>query len=241
MVVTPHRRKSEKEVAIGYHYLHGNDESKRSIKKALCTMNYQLAEQNAHNAESAAQRCEQSPSLSAVTLTLVWYKSFASKFDGDSVEKVCFVFNEIDEAVQEDVAELVSLIHESLISDAYIQVLLVGRPKMEAVTSRLEDFSAGNIDVSSTLNSDDISGFVNHSYSVYLSKHKARSLRETITTSLRKKANGMFLWVNPVCQELTKIKNVKVLKQHLDSMPADLSMVYVYRCIGEDERGKGAT
>ncbi len=226
MVVIHQLRKTEKQVTIGYHYFHDNDESRRSIKNALCAMIYQLAEQNANYAESAAQRCEQSPNLSAVTLASIWYDFFASKFDRDSVEKACLVFDGIDEAVQEDVAELVSLLHESLVSETHIQVLLVGRPEMEAVTSPLEDFSAGNIDVSSRLNSDDISRFVDYSYGVYLSKHKIRGLRETVTTSLREKANGMFLWVDLVCQELAKIKNVKVLKQHLESMPVGLSALY---------------
>jgi hypothetical protein len=226
MVVTHQLRKAEKQVTIGYYYFHDNDESKRSIKNALYAMIYQLAEQNAHYAESAAQSCEQSPSLSAVTIASIWYEFFASKFDKESVEEACLVFDGIDEAVPKDVAELVSLLHESFLGDTHIQILLVGRPEMEAVTSPLEDFSAGDIDVSSVLNSDDISRFVDYSYGVYLSKHKIRGLRETITTSLREKANGMFLWVDLVCQELAKIKNVRVLKQHLDSMPVGLSALY---------------
>jgi hypothetical protein len=226
MAVTHQRQKSEKQVAVGYHYFHDNDESKRSIKNALCAMIYQLAEQNARYAENAAQKCEQSPNLSAVTLASIWYDFFASNFDGDSLGKACLVFDGIDEALQEDLAELISLLHESLMTDTHIQVLLVGRPEMEAVTSPLEDFSAGNIDVSSTLNSADISRFVDYSYGVYLSKHKIRGLRLTVTTSLREKANGMFLWVDLVCQELAKIKNVKVLKQHLDNMPVGLFALY---------------
>lgn len=173
MVVTNQRRKTEKHLTIGYHYFHDNDDSKRSVKNALCAMIYQFAEQNAKYAESAAQRCEQYTSLSAVTLASIWYDFFASKFDRDSVEKACLVLDGIDEAVQEDVGEFVSLLHDSLISDTHIQVLLVGRPEMEAVTSPLEDLSAGNIDVSSGLNSGDISRFVDYSYSLYLSKHKA--------------------------------------------------------------------
>ncbi|KAH7087293.1 hypothetical protein FB567DRAFT_591977 [Paraphoma chrysanthemicola] len=226
MVVAQKLRETEKPATVGYHYFHDNDESKRSIKNALCAMVYQLAEQNAKYAHIAARKCDQSPDLSALTYASIWDDFFASDFDKDSVEKACLVFDGIDEAVQEDVAELVSLLHESFLSDTQIQVLLVGRPEMEAVTSRLDNFTAGNIDVSSKLNSDDISRFIDYSYTVYLSKHKIRGLRETVTTSLREKANGMFLWVDLVCQELAKIKNIKVLKQHLDSMPVGLSALY---------------
>ncbi|KAH7074344.1 hypothetical protein BKA63DRAFT_312072 [Paraphoma chrysanthemicola] len=226
MVVTHQLRQTEKRGTTGYHYFHDNEESKRSIKNALCAMIYQLAEQNANYAESAARKCAQYTNLSALTLASIWYDFFASKFDRDSIGKTCLVFDGIDEALQDDVAELVSLLREYFLSECYIQVLLVGRPEMETVTSPLENFSAGNIDVSSTRNSDDISRFVDYSYSLYLSKHKIRGLRETVTTSLREKANGMFLWVDLVCQELAKIKNVKVLKQHLDSMPVGLSALY---------------
>lgn len=215
-----------KHVAIGHYYFHDNHESKRSVKSALCAMIYQIAEQNVYFAESAARTCRQFPNSLAATLASIWYDFFLSKFDSDSGEKACLIFDGIDEAMQEDMAELTRLLHESLISDTNIQVLLVGRPEIENVTLTLNDFSAGSIDVSSKLNTHDISLFVDYSYGIYLSKHKIRGLRETVTTSLREKANGMFLWVDLVCQELAKIKNVKVLKQHLDSMPAGLSALY---------------
>ncbi|KAF2794591.1 hypothetical protein K505DRAFT_324678 [Melanomma pulvis-pyrius CBS 109.77] len=226
MVITQTLQNIDKHVSAGHYYFHDNDESKQFIKNALCAMVYQIAERNAHYAASAAQTCQQSPNFSASTLATIWYDFFSSKFNADSGEKTYLVFDGIDEARHKDMVEFISLLHELLVSDSHIQVLLVGRPEMETITSSLDDLSAGNIDVSGTLNSHDISRFVDYSYGVYLSKHKIRGLRDTVTASLREKAHGMFLWVDLVCQELAKIKNIKVLKQHLDSMPAGLSALY---------------
>lgn len=226
MVVKHALQTMDNHVAIGHYYFHDNDESKRSVKNALCTMVYQIADQNARFAESAARTCRQLRKSLAATLSSTWYDFFHEKFNFTSREQACLVFDGIDEAMQEDMVELIKRLKEYFGSYTNIRVLLVGRPEMQIITSSLDSISAGNIDVSSTLNSHDISLFVDHSYDVYLSKHRVKGLRETVTTSLREKANGMFLWVDLVCQELAKIKKVKVLKQHLDSMPTGLSALY---------------
>jgi hypothetical protein len=225
MIVNHALQSHQKQMAVVHYYFHDNDESKQSVLNALCSMVFQIAEQDGVFAESAARTCQQSPSFSVATIASIWDDFFASKFSSDRT-KAYLVFHEIDEAVQEEIAELISLLQESLNANAKIQVLLIGRPEMETVTSPLDEFSTGNIEISSTLTSQDILRFINYSYNVYLSKHKIRSLRETITSSLRKKVNRMFLWVDLVYQELAKIKSVAALKRHLDEMPAGLGALY---------------
>jgi hypothetical protein len=226
MVVKHILENKDKHMPIGYYYFHGDDESKQSVNNALCAMVYQIAEQNVRFAERAARTCSELENSLAVTLSSPWYDFFHENFNSNSGAQACLVFDGIDEAAQEDIKELVKQLNDYFASCANIRVLLVGRPETQAITSPLDCFSAGNIDVSSTLNSHDISLFVDHSYKVYLSQHKVKGLRKTVTNSLREKANGMFLWVDLVCQELAKIKMVTVLKQHLDSMPTKLSELY---------------
>jgi ABC-type dipeptide/oligopeptide/nickel transport system ATPase component len=215
----------EERMAIGHYYFHDN-EAKRSVNNALCAMVYQIAGQNVQFAQRAARMCRQLEKSLAATLSSTWYDFFHETPDFNAEAHTCLIFDGIDEAAQEDIKELVKQLTDSLASSTNIKVLLIGRPETQAITSALDCFSAGNIDVSSTLNSHDISLFVDHSYKKYLSHHKVKGLRKTVTNSLREKSNGMFLWVDLVCQELAKIKMITVLKQHLDAMPTGLFELY---------------
>jgi hypothetical protein len=216
----------DKNLLIGYYFFHNNDQNKQSMLKALSAMVYLAADASEEFSTLAAKTCQVTPNISAATIGSIWYDFIASRFGPNSNMRLCLVLDGVDEAIQDGIKEFVGLLAESLQTELRIQVLFVGRPEIENATSSLNDFSLETIVVSNKLNSNDITRFINDRYKKYLPKQNIRSLQARVTSILNEKANGMFLWVDLVYQELAKLKTAKQIEDHLSVLPAGLDRLY---------------
>jgi tetratricopeptide (TPR) repeat protein len=208
---------------IGHYYFH---ERNPSVLNALRSIVYQLTEENKTYGEQVSKACDQAPSLSAATISSTWNDFILPEFGNDAKVQLWLVFDGVDEARPDHIQELVSLVQSSLEEGSRIQVLLVGRPEIKTLTSPLDEFSTDPIEVSDTLNSQDIARFIEHKYNDCKWKLNFRGQRELVTTALRKKANGMFLWVDLTYRELSSIKKATKLKQTLEDLPTELTVLY---------------
>jgi hypothetical protein len=217
----------ERDLLVGYYFFRDNDQNKRSVLLAISSMIYQVAEQSELFAIQTAKTCKEFPDFSTATILSLWYDFISPKFEFGSNHRLCLVLDGVDEAIQDDIQKFVNALQESLENESRIQVLFVGRPNIENVISSLSPFSMGSIEVSSKLNSDDIGRFIDYKYIKHLlPKHKVRGLREAVTSTLRARANGMFLWVDLVYQELAKFNTATQVKDQLERMPSGLTALY---------------
>lgn len=212
---------------LTYHYYHASDSFSRSLTGALSIFTYQLAVQDAAFAELAASTCDHLSTQSTHFETSLWHEVMIKSFTSACRGKLVMIFDGIDEAVRDGMKRCIVNVQKLLDLQMDINVLFVGRPEMEAVLEPLEGFSVGIIRLSSGLLASDIARFIDAKYDTYMSKHsKIRGERELITKTLREKANGMFLWVDLVYQELKRIKSPKARRQALENIPSGLRGLY---------------
>lgn len=97
---------------------------------------------------------------------------------------------------------------------------------MESTVRILDDSLLDTIEISSEMNSKDIVRFTEFNYDKYITIRKVKGLREKVIATLLEKANGMFLWVDLLYQELKFMKQPKQLFLALENLPADLTKLY---------------
>ncbi|KAJ9647100.1 hypothetical protein H2199_002086 [Coniosporium tulheliwenetii] len=201
--------------AVGYFYFHDNDQRKRSVLNALCAMVYQIAENDEIYRMHAALTCRTSPTISMATIATVWADFIVSEFGAQSRAQLYLIFDGIDEAARDDIKEFIELLRDSLRAGLRAQVLL-----------KLGDSFTEVIEISSKMNSEDITRFIDVKYDEYISIQNVRGLREKVISSLREKAKGMFLWCELMYQELSDIKQPKKLRLALEGMSSGLVELY---------------
>jgi len=226
MIIKHLHQTRDRNTVIGHYYFHDNDQQKRSVLKSLRAIVYQIAEQDEIYGQHASETCQQAPSLSATTIDSIWNDFILPEFGSESKSQLQLIFDGVDEAKPNDVQNLVLLIQNALEAGSRIKALLVGRPEIGHIISPLEEFSTASIQVSQSLNSKDISRYIDYKYDEYMSKRRIGGLRELVTGSLREKANGMFLWVDLTYEELKSIKQPIKLKEALKKLPTGLTDLY---------------
>ncbi|KAF2397384.1 hypothetical protein EJ06DRAFT_550928 [Trichodelitschia bisporula] len=194
--------------AVGYYYFHDNDPRMQSVLSALCTMVYQIADRNERFRVLATQTCSKSPTHSMATISSVWNDYIVSAFGPSSPCNLTLVFDGIDEAVHEDTRRFLDLLRDSLRD------------------GKIGEVSLSTIGVSSESNFADIVRFIDDKYDMYIKISKSRKFRQQVTSLLRHKADGMFLWVDLMYREAGDIKQPKRLLKMLESTPSDLTAPY---------------
>jgi hypothetical protein len=214
------------ETSVGYYFFQDNDQRRQSMLSALCAMVYQIADQNEVYRMHAALSCQRSPAIAMATIGSVWRDFMLSEYASSSNRRLFLVFDGIDEASTDDIKEFVELLSDSLRDQPRIKVLFVGRPEMDVVVQKLGESRLNTIEISGQINASDIMRFIEIKYDTYITITKVKGLREKITGTMREKANGMFLWVDLMYQELEDIKQPKKMKLALENMSTGLTQLY---------------
>lgn len=215
-----------REASVGYYYFHDNDHRKQSVLRALCAIIYQIAERDEIYRMHTALVCQRSPGIEMATIDTVWKDFIVHEFGPKSSGWLYLIFDGIDEAARQDIVEFVSLLQDSLKDGLRAQVLFVGRPEMDIIIQKLSESPMSTIEISSEMNTKDIMRFIEFKYDEYITIRKVKGLREKVIASLREKADGMFLWVDLMYQELEDIKQPKKLKLALENMSTGLMELY---------------
>jgi hypothetical protein len=225
--------------SLGYYYFHDNDQRKQSVLSALCAIVYQIADRDEIYRMHAALACRRSPAIAMATIDTVWKDFIVPEYGPQSSGRLYLIFDGVDEAAREDIKEFISLLRDSLRDGLRAQVLFVGRPDMDSFVQKLDKMSMNAIEISSEMNAEDITRFIEVKYDEYITIPKVKGLREKVITTLREKANGMFLWVDLMYQELEEIKQPKKLKLALENTSTGLRELYE-RILTRVETTKGS-
>lgn len=100
---------------------------------------------------------------------------------------------------------------------------MVGRPQLSVSISEVLEAYVPTIHVTSDKNSADIISYIRNSiHRSSLLKRASATLRAEIVTNLSTRAQGMFIWVDLVLQELLKKRSESAIRKSLGDVPKGL-------------------
>lgn len=190
-------------------------------------MAFQIARVDEVYCLRAAAACKESVKITDATIGSIWEDFFAANYDSSSrCRQLYLVFDGIDEAEREDIADLLSLLTACLQRKLKIQVLLVGRPEMDQMVSTLGVDSVAKIEVSIKKNSADIMTYIARNYDRSPTLPKRADFRQKVVAALLEGSNGMFLWVDLMFKDLSMRSQPKQILNALKTLPKGLDKVY---------------
>ncbi|KAF7623645.1 NACHT and TPR domain protein [Aspergillus flavus] len=154
---------------------------------------------------------------------LLFLDYFVKKPNADS--DVYILLDGVDEAFDEERRTFFSLAKDLYDSaeKSHLQLAVIGRPHISDQLLEGLELEVPTIHVTTQKNSRDINQYIHASIkkSVVLRRVSAK-LRQEIVEKLSARAEGMFLWVNLMLQELVKKRNESSMRKALDQAPKGL-------------------
>lgn len=224
--------------SVAFFYIKEDDSQLRSMTTILKSIASQIAKSDPTFRNHAVNVCQSPEDLLAVTQT--WERLFIDYFASTWNDNcVYIVIDGLDEVSREERETLLILLVQLFDAPSgriapRIQVLLVGRPELQDDMQMVWDdrtFQLGKrfIEVSAKKNSGDISEYITREVEkVRILKLKALSrddrsaLRMEIVEKLKTDANGMFLWVNLMLEEIRRKSRPSEVRAALRNAPQDL-------------------
>ncbi|PWY88579.1 NACHT and TPR domain protein [Aspergillus sclerotioniger CBS 115572] len=214
-------------VSVGYFFFKDDNPDTRSIHLALRDLAFQISKSDPVYRKHivAVEQYDKINSLeSAWRLLFVDY--FLKKPGADS--SVYILLDGVDEASDEERGIFLSLAKDlyNAPEKARLQLAVVGRPHISDQLLEGLETEVPTIHVTTQKNSDDINQYIHASIkkSVVL-RRVSTKLRHEIVEKLSAGAEGMFLWVNLMLQELVKKRNESSIRKALDDPPKGLKEI----------------
>lgn len=238
-------------ISVGYFYIQEDDAQLRSLNTVLKSVAYQLQDNDPVYAKYLVKVC--SSSQRTITAADTWKNLFLDYFGASQYgDKLAFiVLDGIDEAPRKERETLFRLLKD--LDDASkavirprIQVLLIGRPDLRDDTVFIWDKPIIYIEVSARKTKDDILAYIKSNVGRVRALKQAREplesrlkLRKEIITKLSGGANGMFLWVNLMLDQIYDMSRPSDINDALNNAPRSLSKMirHIFERLEEDLRG----
>lgn len=209
-------------VSVGYFFFKGDNPQTKSFHQALRDVAFQLSKNDLKYRKYLAtiERYEK-----VSTLESAWRVLFAEYFlkNPDTEITTYIVLDAVDETPDEERRVFIDLAKELYNSQSCLQLALVGRPYISDQLLEGLEVKMPTIHVTKQKNTGDIIQYIHASVrkSLVLRKVSAK-LRDEIIAKLSAKAEGMFLWVNLMLQELVKKRNETSMRKALEQAPRGL-------------------
>jgi len=242
---------SSTRVSVGYFYIQEDDVQLRSLNTILKSVAYQLQDQDAVYAKYLVKVCN-SPQKT-ITAADTWKNLFLDYFGSLQYgNKLAFiVLDGIDEAPRKERETLFRLLKDledssRAIMRPQIQVLLIGRPDLRDDTVFIWEKPIIYIEVSARKTKDDILAYIKSNVGRVRALKQAREppesrrkLQKEIITKLSDGANGMFLWVNLMLDQIYDMSRPSDINDALNNAPRSLSKMirHIFERLEEDLRG----
>jgi tetratricopeptide (TPR) repeat protein len=215
-------------VSVGYFFFKDTDLKTQSFHQALCDMAHQICQNDPVYAKHISTTCR-SPS-EIETVTSAWRKLMVDFFikDRSDDSHVYIVLDGIDEATNAERDEFLMFLKDlqppSEETQSRIHMVLVGRPHLlDQITEALDGDSVPTIHVSGEKTSPDIEQYINASiFKSPILRALKPDLKSQIVTRLSDGAQGMFIWVDFMLQELYKKKRAGAIVEALNKAPRGL-------------------
>ncbi|RAL05354.1 NACHT and TPR domain protein [Aspergillus ibericus CBS 121593] len=223
----PQGSESTSLISVGYFFFKDDNPDTRSIHLALRDLAFQISKSDPVYRKHIVtiEQYERISSLeSAWRLLFVDY--FLKKPGVDS--SVYILLDGVDEASDEERKIFLNLAKDlyDAPEKARLQLAVVGRPHISDQLLEGLEIEVPTIHVTTQKNSSDINQYIHASIkkSVVL-RRVSTKLRQEVVEKLSAGAEGMFLWVNLMLQELVKKRNESSIRRALDDPPKGLKEI----------------
>ncbi|KAL4944136.1 hypothetical protein BDV06DRAFT_220605 [Aspergillus oleicola] len=214
-------------VSVGYFFIDDNPDT-CSFHQALRDLAYQVSKNDPVYQKHLAtvEEYERIRTLeSAWQLLLVDY--FVNKPNVES--SVYILLDALDEAWAEERKIFLSLARDLYNNDhgrSRLQLAVVGRPHISDQLIEGLEVEVPKIHVTTQKNHNDINFYIHASIRKYIIlKRVSAKLRQEIVETVSSRAEGMFLWVNLMLQELVKKRNESSIRKALENPPRGLKEI----------------
>lgn len=224
-------------ISVGYFYIKENDERLRSLNTIFKSVALQIANDNPVYKKHVVNICESPDSIGTAKRTWqhLFLDFFGSQQNADSAAFV--VIDGLDEAPiaeRELFLELLRSFKEypSLRGSMRprLNFVIVGRPELLDTINRIWESRTVFIEVSAAKNRNDIEKYINGGiHKVRALKNKRiplgdrEKLQADIVSKLKEGANGMFLWVNLMLDQISNVSRPSDIRKTLEQAPHDLA------------------
>ncbi|KAF7586870.1 hypothetical protein BBP40_008217 [Aspergillus hancockii] len=209
-------------ISIGYYFFKDDNPQTMSFHQALRDLAFQLSKSDPLY-QKYLRTIEEYEQIS--TLESAWRLLFVDYFlKKPNIESTAYILlDAVDEALDEERRIFVGLAKDLYSNKSRLQLAIVGRPYISDQLLEGLEGQAPTLHVTKQKNSGDISRYIhaNIKKSPVLRRVSAK-LRDEIVDRLSAGAEGMFLWVNLMLQELVKKRNETSMRKALEQAPRGL-------------------
>ncbi|KAH8695196.1 NACHT and TPR domain protein [Talaromyces proteolyticus] len=223
----PQDAQSASLISVGYFFFKDDNPDTRSFHQALRDLAFQISKNDSVYQKylTTIEEYEKINSLESAW-RLLFVEFFLKRKNVDST--VYILLDAVDEGFEEERKIFLGLAKE--LCDApeksHLQLAVVGRPHLSDQLSEGLEMEVPTIHVTTQKNSGDINQYIQSSIkkSVVLRRVSAK-MRQEIIEKLSAGAEGMFLWVNLMLQELVKKRNESSMRKALEQAPKGLKEI----------------
>ena len=226
--LTPEACQSNLKPTVAYFFCMEDDLDKRFYKTVIATLVYQIVQLDETYARYIAGVCEIAPAEKQRPMLWYWKVLFMDYFLSSQMRSnVILVVDGLDEALPEWRREFLMLISD-LLNQGYsrplrLQLLMIGRSDLDWELERSFNLVLPRIGTSTNRVNPDIDHYIVARIKKTRSLNPPRishNLRQDIRERLSKAADGMFLWVNLMIEELTMEDHINQENaRHLRQIP----------------------
>ncbi|KAF7128696.1 hypothetical protein CNMCM5793_003547 [Aspergillus hiratsukae] len=214
-------------VSIGYFFFKGDNPQTRSVHQALRDLAFQISKSDPVYQKYLGTIGEYER---ISTLESAWRLLFVEYFlkepNIDSKSTAYILLDALDETPDEEWRIFLSLARDLYSNKSRLQLAIIGRPYIGDQLLEGLEVKVSTIHVTKQKNSGDISEYIHASIKKSLVLRKvSANLRHEIIDRLTAGADGMFLWVNLMLQELVKKRNETSMRKALKQAPRGLKQM----------------
>ena len=225
----PQGMQSTAHVSVGYFFFKDSNPETRSFLQALRDLAYQISQNDSVYAKHMCSSCQSQDDIK--TIRSAWRKLYVDFFvrGGDLDSSVYLILDGVDEAYDAERKVFLELLNDlkTYQSDkpTRIQLAMVGRPQLlDELAQALEEDYLPTIHVNGDKTSNDIIQYIQTS--IHKSKTLkliSQDLKDQVVATLSQNAQGMFIWVDFMLQELYKKKRPGAILDALKRAPKGLN------------------
>ena len=222
-------KKSIHDSGLSYFFCEGRDSRLNHVTAVLRGLIYQLIIQERALISYLREEYDKAGKqmFEDVNAFVALSKILTKMLNDPRLTKVYLVVDALDEC--NSVRPLLDFIVQNASTPSSQVKWLVSSRNERDIEDRLK-IKGSNMQLSLELNAESVSGavaaYIRYKVSKLDEEKQYKELQAQITGVLQKKADGTFLWVALVCNELESVANRNVLKV-LDKMPSKLKDLYI--------------
>ena len=219
------------DISMGYFFFQGSNPETRSFLRALTNASYQISQTDSVYAEYIYSNCQSQEDFK--TIKGAWRNLFTNFFfcEKYSDHGTYLILDGVDEAFEPECKEFIELLKDldpSGHQSGCIQLVMIGRPQLfDQLNEAVVGEYLPNIHVSERKTSNDVRCYILTSIERSKTlKLVSRELKTQITSILYQRAQGMFLWVDLMLQELYRKKRASSILDALEKAPQGLNQMF---------------